>query len=133
MLRRPPRSTRTDTHFPYTTLFRSVLLKSIVHLCREGENAEQERRHEEDQEGAERPFEGEPLMLAEFDADDADEQIGRGNERAEQVNLLADERRPPAPRWAHARGGAGIGEDRQDDEVEDDVHHEEGEGRANNA
>src|SRR3546814_1337602 len=24
MLRRPPRSTRTDTRFPYTTLFRSV-------------------------------------------------------------------------------------------------------------
>src|SRR3546814_5031062 len=24
MLRRPPRSTRTDTHFPYTTLFRSL-------------------------------------------------------------------------------------------------------------
>src|SRR3546814_16758063 len=23
MIRRPPRSTRTDTHFPYTTLFRS--------------------------------------------------------------------------------------------------------------
>src|SRR3546814_15712283 len=23
MMRRPPRSTRTDTHFPYTTLFRS--------------------------------------------------------------------------------------------------------------
>src|SRR3546814_6202834 len=26
MLRRPPRSTRNDTLFPYTTLFRSVLL-----------------------------------------------------------------------------------------------------------
>src|SRR3546814_6789422 len=26
MLRRPPRSTRTDTLFPYTTLFRSTLL-----------------------------------------------------------------------------------------------------------
>src|SRR3546814_6879106 len=26
MLRRPPRSTRTDTLFPYTTLFRSVIL-----------------------------------------------------------------------------------------------------------
>src|SRR3546814_3886185 len=26
MLRRPPRSTRTDTLFPYTTLFRSILL-----------------------------------------------------------------------------------------------------------
>src|SRR3546814_18860918 len=27
MIRRPPRSTRTDTLFPYTTLFRSVLWK----------------------------------------------------------------------------------------------------------
>src|SRR3546814_7365039 len=25
MIRRPPRSTLTDTHFPYTTLFRSAL------------------------------------------------------------------------------------------------------------
>src|SRR3546814_10914819 len=25
MIRRPPRSTRTDTRFPYTTLFRSLL------------------------------------------------------------------------------------------------------------
>src|SRR3546814_3962576 len=25
MIRRPPRSTRTDTHFPYTTLFRSEI------------------------------------------------------------------------------------------------------------
>src|SRR3546814_1419556 len=28
MIRRPPRSTRTDTLFPYTTLFRSKLLPS---------------------------------------------------------------------------------------------------------
>src|SRR3546814_10726255 len=27
MIRRPPRSTRTDTLFPYTTLFRSAALK----------------------------------------------------------------------------------------------------------
>src|SRR3546814_19624140 len=27
MIRRPPRSTRTDTLFPYTTLFRSPLLR----------------------------------------------------------------------------------------------------------
>src|SRR3546814_7793185 len=32
MLRRPPRSTRTDTLFPYTTLFRSKL-KAIWILC----------------------------------------------------------------------------------------------------
>src|SRR3546814_5211761 len=29
MIRRPPRSTRTDTLFPYTTLFRSIVLKWI--------------------------------------------------------------------------------------------------------
>src|SRR3546814_8010075 len=27
MIRRPPRSTRTDTLFPYTTLFRSLVIK----------------------------------------------------------------------------------------------------------
>src|SRR3546814_7086220 len=29
MIRRPPRSTRTDTLFPYTTLFRSALRASL--------------------------------------------------------------------------------------------------------
>src|SRR3546814_19915509 len=35
MIRRPPRSTRTDTLFPYTTLFRSSLLKQslFVTVC----------------------------------------------------------------------------------------------------
>src|SRR3546814_18233504 len=35
MIRRPPRSTRTDTLFPYTTLFRSVLrgAKGGVRIC----------------------------------------------------------------------------------------------------
>src|SRR3546814_2121000 len=32
MIRRPPRSTRTDTLFPYTTLFRSVPEKLGVYL-----------------------------------------------------------------------------------------------------
>src|SRR3546814_13190636 len=30
MIRRPPRSTRTDTLFPYTTLFRSLRDKAVV-------------------------------------------------------------------------------------------------------
>src|SRR3546814_3717625 len=37
MIRRPPRSTRTDTLFPYTTLFRSVWYKRLVSkaiICR---------------------------------------------------------------------------------------------------
>src|SRR3546814_9398435 len=29
MIRRPPRSTRTDTLFPYTTLFRSIVAKIL--------------------------------------------------------------------------------------------------------
>src|SRR3546814_3036173 len=35
MIRRPPRSTRTDTLFPYTTLFRSKLDISLVDLVDE--------------------------------------------------------------------------------------------------
>src|SRR3546814_3989818 len=36
MIRRPPRSTRTDTLFPYTTLFRSAVQPSpsLLHLLR---------------------------------------------------------------------------------------------------
>src|SRR3546814_18320243 len=30
MIRRPPRTTRTDTRFPYTTLFRSHLARELV-------------------------------------------------------------------------------------------------------
>src|SRR3546814_13971307 len=30
MIRRPPRSTRTDTLFPYTTLFRSAASRTLV-------------------------------------------------------------------------------------------------------
>src|SRR3546814_20015767 len=48
MIRRPPRSTRTYTLFPYTTLFRSTVLRSLkgrrldvtVSLTFDGERAE---------------------------------------------------------------------------------------------
>src|SRR3546814_19017382 len=33
MIRRPPRSTRTDTLFPYTTLFRSPRASSQLRAC----------------------------------------------------------------------------------------------------
>src|SRR3546814_10312494 len=33
MIRRPPRSTRTDTLFPYTTLFRSLLKILLPNFC----------------------------------------------------------------------------------------------------
>src|SRR3546814_13533386 len=33
MIRRPPRSTRTDTLFPYTTLFRSQVAGGVPAMC----------------------------------------------------------------------------------------------------
>src|SRR3546814_4550533 len=36
MIRRPPRSTRTDTLFPYTTLFRSHLIHPFAQLAERG-------------------------------------------------------------------------------------------------
>src|SRR3546814_8200316 len=38
MIRRPPRSTRTDTLFPYTTLFRSHPVSLIVHTLQQVNN-----------------------------------------------------------------------------------------------
>src|SRR3546814_10161833 len=35
MVRRPPRSTRTDTRFPYTTLFRSIIGRILLRPQRE--------------------------------------------------------------------------------------------------
>src|SRR3546814_3021503 len=37
MIRRPPRSTRTDTLFPYTTLFRSLVTRKISPIALVGE------------------------------------------------------------------------------------------------
>src|SRR3546814_20133188 len=43
MIRRPPRSTRTDTLFPYTTLFRSHVGNGHGHAFREAEEGEAAR------------------------------------------------------------------------------------------
>src|SRR3546814_7563719 len=40
MMRRPPRSTRTDTLFPYTTRFRSLLTGSWLHGALTGAGTE---------------------------------------------------------------------------------------------
>src|SRR3546814_18617688 len=44
MIRRPPRSTRTDTLFPYTTLFRSGLLSRFTHRTTRADFERQRRR-----------------------------------------------------------------------------------------
>src|SRR3546814_10108260 len=51
MIRRPPRSTRTDTLFPYTTLFRSRFQKGADRrqpVLRPAEDAGHRRRHDEE-------------------------------------------------------------------------------------
>src|SRR3546814_14812528 len=45
MIRRPPRSTRTDTLFPYTTLFRSDDAKHAEDQRQPGSHQEQQRAH----------------------------------------------------------------------------------------
>src|SRR3546814_10529266 len=45
MLRRPPRSTRTDTLFPYTTLFRSLVRNRIARHRAEYRVGDHRRRH----------------------------------------------------------------------------------------
>src|SRR3546814_14054963 len=40
MIRRPPRSTRTDTLFPYTTLFRSLLVRDLIPAAMPGDTVE---------------------------------------------------------------------------------------------
>src|SRR3546814_12234029 len=39
MIRRPPRSTRTDTLFPYTTLFRAILVEIPVYISLDNRGA----------------------------------------------------------------------------------------------
>src|SRR3546814_4679276 len=47
MIRRPPRSTRTDTLFPYTTLFRSVRDQAVVHPVAQRADADAVGAHAE--------------------------------------------------------------------------------------
>src|SRR3546814_11763688 len=63
-----------------------VLLESIVHSCRKVENAEQKRRRKEDQERAKHHFDGEALMIAQYDTEDADDHNSHGTPRDEPEN-----------------------------------------------
>src|SRR3546814_4021693 len=66
MIRRPPRATRTDTRFPYTTLFRSAVpaggggkrqdreARDLVDFQRPLRNAQRRARHPAADKGAER-------------------------------------------------------------------------------
>src|SRR3546814_13911902 len=60
MIRRPPRSTRTDTLFPYTTLFRSVEIECLLKMADQYVVEIVRDRPEEEQAGDEREAQLEP-------------------------------------------------------------------------
>src|SRR3546814_11801626 len=77
MIRRPPRSTRTDTLFPYTTLFRLV---DLVRL-RPPRNAEEARRGEVERQFLDRGIEFEGLAAPLADA--------RPNPLVQRIGIVA--------------------------------------------
>src|SRR3546814_20983916 len=97
MIRRPPRSTRTDTLFPYTTLFRSVCLDYLVLEGRFTQSAAETFLRVYDETLAfaelgndELPVEGEPAAIA------TDAEAGRyAGARIQHSNWMArsEERR----------------------------------------
>src|SRR3546814_14725398 len=56
MIRRPPRATRTDALFPYTTLFRSIAVagngENLAAFAEQVERLEDQHQREEDRDGA---------------------------------------------------------------------------------
>src|SRR3546814_12368391 len=79
MIRRPPRTTRTDTRFPYTTLFRSKLAIEAEDdgLGEDGEGGLQQQRHPGlPEEPSAKPIERAP-EAATGDDDDSDPVAGR--------------------------------------------------------
>src|SRR3546814_3749196 len=94
MLRRPPRSTRTDTLFPYTTLFRSDQRADQRHLDRGEEHAEIIGIAEEGDvvlEGVAFDDEASGLVLVQAVAEqdgDRDQQPGRSEEHTSELQSL---------------------------------------------
>src|SRR3546814_3406748 len=76
MIRRPPRSTRTDTLFPYTTLFRSTRWRSPA-----------VRPRRTDGHGPDRPFARQRALLAGLACRDAG-QGGRSEEHTSELQSL---------------------------------------------
>src|SRR3546814_9547632 len=60
MIRRPPRSTRTDTLFPYTTLFRSII--EACRIYREGAGRDAQKAARKPHAFCYRTFQDEPFV-----------------------------------------------------------------------
>src|SRR3546814_2940640 len=85
MVRRPPRSTRTDTLFPYTTLFRSRLVRRDRVLLEALAHAQHVRRFAVDADDFERPDE---TGIDTAGADQADADAVRSEEHTSELQSL---------------------------------------------
>src|SRR3546814_4433526 len=87
MIRRPPRSTRTDTLFPYTTLFRSCLIPfAPFRFCEEA--ACQIAREEGDAEVDEHHFGDRPEADVDDAAFEAEDRWQRSEEHTSELQSL---------------------------------------------
>src|SRR3546814_7766671 len=85
MIRRPPRSTRTDTLFPYTTLFRSAADARQHHLARalaERNDADHRGDPDDDAEHGEEGAQAVRLHRAQRHDEGLGETIGDGTQRS---------------------------------------------------
>src|SRR3546814_3034101 len=94
MIRRPPRSTRTDTLFPYTTLFRSECLEANVELLLADIRAKY----------AEYDIKDEPFVIIKSDAGT----YGMGVMTARSVEDVRSMNRKVRPHMASAKEGRAV-------------------------
>src|SRR3546814_4100484 len=97
MIRRPPRSTRTDTLFPYTTLFRSFQpVAECLHDV--GVKPPLERHDHMGKLLRARPFPGAELGVRSGEID-----VGIGTQKAREIPFLPLAAIPPLPELSEDR------------------------------
>src|SRR3546814_15112812 len=110
MIRRPPRSTRTDTLFPYTTLFRSFAEGSCDPFAQGGRVSDHRNEGQDHPSPARRPAsrKGAGGFAAPRDSRDSGPPRGYGAGGHRRRNLLPLAR-PVALLPRRSRGGSGVG------------------------
>src|SRR3546814_11405059 len=99
MIRRPPRSTRTDTLFPYTTLFRAITSDSrseqAAHACRQ-----RHRQGAPERDAADGPHDRGPARLRAKRPEQHQASKRNGDDRSEERREVKAYVRPGRYRWS---------------------------------
>src|SRR3546814_17955902 len=98
MIRRPPRPTRTDTHFPYPTLFRSQRIKSDQCVAERGaERAQYGRVGQVALPAADRQLGGEV-----FEQRVGDAEVALGVLEVDRIDLVRQDRKSTRLNSSHS-------------------------------